>query len=137
MQLVLNEENLRKGWGSASEYWFSRKDYRICNVSDLNYDEHSGDVSQTEFFLSQGLIPYFNVTNREVMHAFISSTGNKKIIDVFDKVDEENFVETFWKYFNAYKEFSDKYDAFETEYVRKKAADWCYENSVNFTFDEE
>lgn len=41
----------------------------------------------------------------------------------------------FWKYFNAYKEFSEKFDAFQTEYVRKKAADWCYENGIDYTLD--
>lgn len=137
MQLVLNEENLRKGWGSASEYWFSRKDYVIRSASELENYERPEDISQSAYFLSLGFIPYFNVSDVEVMRAFVQSNGNPKIIAAFDKVADADYVETFWKYFNAYKEFSDKFDSFETEYVRKKAADWCYENGVNYTFDEE
>lgn len=133
MQLVLNEENLRKSWGSTPEYWFSHKDYQVRNVAQMNGFDTQSDENRTAYFLEHGFIPYFNITSEEVMRAFIESTSNKKLIDAFSNVKSEDFVETFWKYFNAYKELSEGYDAFEAKFVRKKAADWCYENKINYT----
>lgn len=136
-QFVLNEENLRKGWSGASEYWYSRKDRCVRSMADLADLDQPEDTGTSAYLLSLGYIPYFYVTDVEVMRAFVQSIGNEKIKAVFDQTEDDALVETFWKYFNAYKEFSEKFDEFQTEYVRKKAADWCYENGVDYTFDTE
>ena len=41
-------------------------------------------------------------------------------------------VEMFWKYFNAYKDISAGFDAFESKYVMDKVTGWCDENGVNY-----
>ena len=134
-QFVLNEDNLRKGWSGASEFWFSRPDMQVHSMAELADLDHPEDTGTSAYLLSLVYIPYFYVTDGEVMRAFVQSIGNAKIKAVFDQTPDDAVVETFWKYFNAYKEFSEKFDAFQTEYVRKKAADWCYENGIDYTFD--
>ena len=32
-QFVLNEDNLRKGWSGASEFWFSRPDMQVHSMA--------------------------------------------------------------------------------------------------------
>ena len=123
-QFVLNEDNLRKGWGGASEFWFSRPDMQVHSMAELADLDHPEDTGTSAYLLSLGYIPYFYVTDGEVMRAFVQSIGNAKIKAVFDQTPDD-----------AYKEFSEKFDAFQTEYVRKKAADWCYENGIDYTFD--
>ena len=113
-QFVLNEDNLRKGWSGASEFWFSRQDMQVHSMAELADLDHPEDTGTSAYLLQ--------------------SIGNAKIKAVFDQTPDDAVVETFWKYFNAYKEFSEKFDAFQTEYVRKKAADWCYENGIDYTF---
>ena len=34
-QFVLNEDNLRKGWSGASEFWFSRQDMQMHSMAEL------------------------------------------------------------------------------------------------------
>lgn len=119
-QFVLNEDNLRKGWSGASEFWFSRQDMQVHSMAELADLDHPEDTGTSAYLLSLGYIPYFYVTDGEVMRAFVHSIGNAKIKAVFDQTPDDAVVETFWKYFNAYKEFSEKFDAFQTEYVRKR-----------------
>ena len=113
-QFVLNEDNLRKGWSGASEFWFSRSDMQVHSMAELADLDHPEDTGTSAYLLSLGYIPYFYVTDGEVMRAFVQSIGNAKIKAVFDQTPD---------------------DAFQTEYVRKKAADWCYENGIDYTFD--
>ena len=116
-QFVLNEDNLRKGWSGASEFWFSRQDMQVHSMAELADLDHPEDTGTSAYLLSLGYIPYFYVTDGEVMRAFVHSIGNAKIKAVFDQTPDDAVV-----------------DAFQTEYVRKKAADWCYENGIDYTF---
>lgn len=125
MQLVLSEENLRFAWGSSTEYWFSRTDYSIHGYNDLPTD----DASQ---LIKLGYIPFLTISNEEVIRAYINSLGNPKVKAVFEKLSSYDCVETFWKYFNAYKDISAGFDSFENEYVRSKVINWCEENAVKY-----
>lgn len=125
MQLVLSEENLRFAWGSSAEYWFSRTDYRIHKLSDIP-DEDCGDL------INLGYVPFVTVSNEEVIRAYIKSLNNKKLSAVFDSVNGEECVETFWKYFNAYKDISLGFNDFEKKYLTEKVIEWCNENAVQY-----
>lgn len=125
MQLVLTEENLRYAWGSTTEYWFSRTDYSIHKYVDLPIDD-------TAQLVELGYIPFLTISNEEVIRAYIKSLGNEKVEAVFDKLNSYDCVETFWKYFNAYKDISTGFDSFEKKYVTDKVVSWCEENSVNY-----
>lgn len=93
---------------------------QVHSMAELADLDHPEDTGTSAYLLSLGYIPYFYVTDGEVMRAFVHSIGNAKIKAVFDQTPDDAVVETFWKYFNAYKEFSEKFDAFQTEYVRKR-----------------
>ena len=104
-QFVLNEDNLRKGWSGASEFWFSRPDMQVHSMAELADLDHPEDTGTSAYLLSLGYIPYFYVTDGEVMRAFVQSIGNAKIKAVFDQTPDDAVVETFWKYFNAIRNF--------------------------------
>lgn len=128
----LNKETLQKGWGGENQYWFSLQTYRIKEESSLVDIEQPDSVSQSEFFLSLGYIPYFFVSNEEVLRAYSNSIENKKLKAALQNIDSKNFADSFWKYINAYPELSENLRAFEDDYVLQKAKDWCDENSINY-----
>ena len=127
MKLLLDEKTLRFVWGGSGEYWYSRVDSQVHSSVELECDD-------TEDLMTNGFIPFLTISNEEVIRAYIKFLDNKKVSAVLEKLSGNEYIDTFWKYFNAYKEFSEKFDAFQTEYVRKKAADWCYENGIDYTF---
>jgi hypothetical protein len=132
MAFELNQETLRKGWGGVDQYWFSLKNYKICDASSLAQIDVPELFSHSAYFLSLGYIPYFVISNEEVIRAYIDSIKNEKLKAAFNKVDKQNFVETFWKYFNVYPILSEGWQEFEDAYVLRKAEIWCKENGINY-----
>ena len=135
-QFVLNEDNLRKGWSGASEVWFSRQDMQVHSMAELADLDHPEDTGTSAYLLSLGYIPYFYVTDGEVMRAFVHSIGNAKIKAVFDQTPDDAVVETFWKYFNAYSSISEGFDEFENKFVLEKAEEWCKSNSIEYSVEK-
>ncbi|HIY34093.1 MAG TPA: hypothetical protein IAA24_03110 [Candidatus Eubacterium faecigallinarum] len=130
MQLVLTEENLRFAWGSTTEYWFSRTDYTIHKSSDLPCEDYA-------CLVEMGFIPFITISNEEVIRAYIKSLNNPKVESKFDNLSSYDCVEMFWKYFNAYKDISAGFDAFESKYVMDKVTGWCEENGINYKIAEQ
>ena len=56
-QFVLNEDNLRKGWSGASEFWFSRQDMQVHSMAELADLDHPEDTGTSAYLLSLGYIP--------------------------------------------------------------------------------
>lgn len=129
---VLNKDSLRKGWGGADQYWFSLNDYKIRDASTLAQMDRPEQISQSAYFVSLGYIPYFVVTNEEIMRAYVSTLTNKKLKSVLSKLDEDDYVESFWKYFNVYPQLSDGWQEFEDNYLLEKAKSWCEENGIKY-----
>lgn len=135
MNLVINEDLLRKCGGGSDEYWFSYKDYSVMNISEFDTDDRPDDMGQTTYFVSMGIIPFVSVSNEEIMRSFVKAKGSAKLNTILDKVTADDFIETFWKYFNAYPELKDGLDEFASEYTLNKVVDWCKENNVNYTVE--
>lgn len=135
MNLVINNELLSKCGGGSDEYWFSYKDYSVKNINRFNTDDRPDDIGQTAYFVSIGIIPFVSVSNEEIMRAFVRKKGSKKLNSILNEVESENFIETFWKYFNAYPELKDGLDDFAQDYILDKVQFWCTENNVNYTLD--
>ncbi|MCM1285528.1 MAG: hypothetical protein NC213_01880 [Acetobacter sp.] len=125
MKLIVDSKVLQQIWGASTEFWFSRTDYSIYNEVDLPSDDASK-------LFETGFIPFVSVSNEELIRAYVASLDNKKITAVLDKLNGEAYIETFWKYFNAYKEVSDGFDEFEKSYVINKLAEWCGDNSIEY-----
>lgn len=129
---VLDAESLKKGWGADEQYFFSVKDYKIVNHYDFADYDRPEDMSETQFLLSLGYIPYFNVKRIQLAKAYIAAVGSKKLQEKLSKVNDEDYIEAFWKYFNVYPHLSDGYEDFQNNYLLKKAIDWCNDNGINF-----
>ncbi|MBO5495122.1 MAG: hypothetical protein J5964_05330 [Eubacterium sp.] len=130
MQLKLTPQTLRYAWGSTTEYWFSRTDYRIYQINDLPTDDDSELVKL-------GFVPFITICNEEVIRAYIKSLNNPKVSAVFDKLSTYDCVETFWKYFNAYPDISGGFDSFENSYVVEKVGEWCRSYGIDYVIAEE
>ena len=129
----LDEENLRKAWGCSSEYWFSTKDYSVRDVVEIIDYNSVEETSKASYLISLGYIPYFAVSDEEVMYSFIQTITNEKLKAVFDKTGADEYKEMFWKYYNLYPEISDNYDLFEKNYLQNKAEKWCQVNNINYS----
>ncbi len=128
----LDADALKKGWGAEEQYFFSVKDYKIVNHYDFADYDRPEDMSETQFLLSLGYIPYFNVKRIQLAKAYIAAVGSKKLQQKLANISDENYIEAFWKYFNAYPHLSEGYEEFQNNYLLKKAIDWCDENGINF-----
>lgn len=128
----LNLENLRKGWSSTPQFWFSLNDYKIKNIVDFVDYEQPDDMNKSSYLVSIGYIPYFTVTNEEVIRAFVKSIEDKKLKKALSNIDEKDYVESFWKYFNVYPELADLLCQFEDSFVLDKAKIWCEENNIEY-----
>lgn len=137
MTLVINNELLQKLGGGSSEYWFSYRDYTVKSISELQDLDKPDDVGQTAYLVSLGLIPMLSVSNEEVMRAFIKQRGSAKLRGVLSKVHPDDFIETFWKYFNAYPELKDGLVDFGDRYIVNKLIEWCVENNITYSVDKE
>ena len=111
MKLLLDEMTLRFVWGSSGEYWYSRIDSQIHSSAEL-------ECADTEDLMANGFIPFLTISNEEVIRAYIK------------------FLDTFWKYFNAYSSISEGFDEFENKFVIDKVKDWCEANSIEYTVAE-
>ena len=90
-------------------------------------------ISQSAYFVSIGYIPYFTVSNEEVMRAYVDTLSNPKLKTALSKIDDNDYVESFWKYYNVYPQLFDGFEDFQHEYALNKAKKWCEENSINYT----
>ena len=135
MKLIINSELKNKcGYGS-SEYWFSFRDYAVTSIKNLACADKPNNIGQMEYFFSLGLIPFVSVSNEEIMRAFVKTKENKKLDEVFDKLDGDELVDGFWKYYNAFYEFRNGFEEFQSKYINERIARWCEENSIEYAFE--
>lgn len=125
MKLLLNEKTLRFVWGGSGEYWYSRVDSQIHSSAELECED-------TEDLMTNGFIPFLTISNEEVIRAYIKFLDNKKVSAVLDKLSGNEYIDTFWKYFNAYSSISEGFDEFEQKFVIEKVEQWCSQNAVEY-----
>lgn len=128
----LDADSLRKAWGGIDQYWFSLNDYIIKDIIELSDMEKPNDISQSAYYISLGYIPYFSVSNEEIIRAYISDLNDSKLKIALKNIDETNYVESFWKYFNAFPQLHEGWNDYEEKYVLSKAINWCEQNSINY-----
>ena len=129
MKLLLDEMTLRFVWGSSGEYWYSRIDSQIHSSAEL-------ECADTEDLMANGFIPFLTISNEEVIRAYIKFLDNKKVSAVLEKLSGNEYIDTFWKYFNAYSSISEGFDEFENKFVIDKVKDWSEANSIEYTVAE-
>lgn len=136
MTLIIDDELLQKCGGGSSEYWFSYADYTIKNISELDDLDRPDDIGQTAYYVSLGLIPFLAVSNEEVMRAFVKFRGSAKLNGILQKVHSDDFIETFWKYFNAYPELKEGLTEFGDKFILEKLKEWCSENNITYEISD-
>lgn len=129
---ILDKENLQKGWGAEGQYYFSVRSFVVRDITHTADIERPEDMTESEFLQSIGYIPYFRVKRIELAKAYIEAVGSNKLKDKLAQVSDEDYVETFWKYFNAYKHLSDGFEEFQNNYLLKQAINWCDDHNIKF-----
>lgn len=135
MALIINDELIRKCGGGSGEYWFSYSTQKVKNIKDLDTYNRPEDMSQTEYFLSINVIPFLSVPSEEIVRHFVEEKANKKLVNALKKVDSGEYMDTFWKYFDAYEELKDGFEDYVQVYVKNKVIDWCNENNVQYVIE--
>ena len=136
MELVIDDELLQKCGGGSSEYWFCYGDCTIKNISEIDDMEKPDDVGQTAYYVSLGLIPFLSVSNEEIMRAFVKQRGSAKLNGILQKVHSDNFIETFWKYFNVYPELKEGLNEFAQDFMLNRLRGWCEENNIKYVISD-
>lgn len=115
----ITDDSVNKAWSGTDGYCFSMNDYTLKNMSELADNNIPDNVSKSQIMVTLGYVPYVTVNDVEIMRAFIETINNKKLKGVFEKVEDKDYVETFWKYCNIYPEIRDSYGDFEHNFVKK------------------
>lgn len=129
----INENALQKGWGAEDQYWFFVKDYSIVEDIELRHLKRPENIDDEEFLRLNDIIPYFTVNRTELAKAYIETLSNRKLKEKLSSINNSEFIEMFWKYFNVYHDLFEDYEAFERKYILQKAEEWCKENHISYT----
>ncbi len=133
MKFVINSSVIKECGNGTDEYLFSYKDYTIKSISSIIIDEKTHGMAKAEYFSSMGLIPFVDISNEEILRSFIDEQGSTKLKDILNKVDSKDFVDTFWKYFNAYPELQkNTLIKFSDRYILNKIVAWCNDNNIEY-----
>lgn len=129
----INDDVLKKVWDSSGEQLYSVSGGKLFNAREFSDNDRPDNISQTQYFLQMGYIPFVNITNDEALRAYKNTLRNDKIKAALDSVDDDKFNDTFWKYFNLYPDLLDDFNKFENEYVLSKVESWCRENGIEYS----
>ena len=134
MKLIINSELKNKCGLGASEYWFSFKTYTVESISDINADVDDENIKK-EYYESLGYIPFLSISNEEIMRSFGDAKCSSRLCNDLHQIKGEEFIETFWKYYNAYPEFREGFEEFQNEYVTVRICRWCDDNDIDYYFE--
>ena len=77
-------------------------------------------------------IVFPSVTRAEAQKAYIKSLNNKKLNYIFKDLDDNDYWNTFWKYFDDGGEKLNDFNSFEEYYRMQTIIDWCEENNIPY-----
>lgn len=129
----INDDVLKKVWDSSGEQLYSVSGGKLYNAREFSDNDRPDNISQTQYFLQMGYIPFVNITNDEALRAYKNTLRNDKIKAALDSVDDDKFNDMFWKYFNLYPDLLDDFNKFEKKYVLSKVESWCRENGIQYS----
>lgn len=129
----INDDVLKKVWDSSGEQLYSVSGGKLFNAREFSDNDRPDNISQTQYFLQMGYIPFVNITNDEALRAYKNTLRNDKIKSALDSVDDDKFNDTFWKYLNLYPDLLDDFNKFEKKYVLSKVESWCRENGIQYS----
>ncbi|MGN0610524.1 MAG: hypothetical protein ACI4JI_01960 [Ruminiclostridium sp.] len=72
------------------------------------------------------------VTRAEAQKAYIKSLNNKKLNYIFKDLDDNDYWNTFWKYFDDGGEKLNSFNSFEEYYRIQTIIEWCEENNIPY-----
>ena len=134
MKLIINSELKNKCGHGASEYWFSFETYTVESLSDIAA-KVDGDMEKEEHYRSLGFIPFVSISNEEIMRSFVNAKCSAKLTNELHQIKGEEFIEAFWKYYNAYPKFKEGFEEYQNEYVTVRIARWCNDNDIDYYFE--
>lgn len=129
----INDDVLKKVWDSSGEQLYSVSGGKLFNAREFSDNDRPDNISQTQYFLQMGYIPFVSITNDEALRAYAKTLKSEKIKAALDSVDEDKYNDVFWKYFNLYPELLENFNKFEDGYVLSKVEAWCKENGIEYS----
>ena len=101
-------------------YLFDLDTFLVC----LSETEEAKTVNRSIVFPS--------VTRAEAQKAYIKFLNNKKLNSIFRDLDDNDYWNTFWKYFDDGGEKFSAFNRFEEYYRIQAIIDWCEENNIPY-----
>ena len=98
-----------------------------CIVCESGTDEAEAVENHIVF-------PY--VTRMEAQREYIKSLDDNRINDIFKGLDEKEYWDTFWQYFDDSGEKFTEFNKFEKRYRINKIIKWCEENNIPYYIDK-
>ncbi|MBR5974995.1 MAG: hypothetical protein IK020_07415 [Clostridiales bacterium] len=125
-QFVITSEILLKVvcglWeDSEDRFFFDYDTYEIREKDDLVEGSYT--------------IPLVHVSQVTVMKDFIVSLNNRKLIEEFRTLSDQEAWSRFWIHFDDDGPLSSRWHEFEENYCKKLITDWCENNGISFRMD--
>ena len=77
-----------------------------------------------------------SVTRLEAQKAYVKRLDNKQLDRIFSDLNDEEYRNTFWNYFDDGGEKLLAFERFEKRYRLRKITEWCDENNIPYYFDK-
>lgn len=103
------------------------------------FDPDSGIVCESGTDDAEAIddpIVFPSVTRIEVQKEYIKSLDDKKLNDIFKGLDDKEYWDTFWQYFDDGGEKFTAFGIFEKRYRINKIIKWCEENNIPYYVDK-
>ena len=125
MILTINEELYRFTFAERPvTYIFDPDSYLIC------------ESGTDEAAAVENPILFPSATRAEAQKAYIKSLDNKRLNHIFKGLDDREYWDTFWKYFDdGGLKFHD-FNLFEDRYRLNMIISWCEENNIPYYLDK-
>jgi len=129
---IIDEKVINKAWGADSQYWIKLSDYSILEDYSVIQLVVPDEFNKDDILDYSGIIPFYNIKRHELSRAYVKTIDNAKLQEKFDKLEDCDVVEYFWKCCHAYPYLFDRIESFQREYILNGLIKWCEEKGINY-----
>ena len=125
-QLVITSDVMSKVYydlweDSEDRYFFDYDSYEIRKKDEIVDGSY--------------VIPLVHISQAAVMKEFIVSLNDRRLIQVFKPLSDEEVWSRFWTYFDDDGLRSSRWHEYEENYCKKFIIDWCGKNGISYRMD--
>lgn len=119
LEMIMDESRLKVIYKHVT-YVFDVDSFIVCRK----------DSSEAEAVEKYIVFPA--IERVDAQRAYVSSLNNKRLNNAFGNLDDNEFFDKFWNYFDDGGQKLRDFEMFEEYYRIKRIVEWCEENAIPY-----